>query len=280
MVAALNRSRRLRVEETARHVWNNDWQMHLAGEKAFFTLGHDFVILDLADPAAMQELSRTSLRRFGHSSKRYEELMETFHLNYSCLNCQTKTTLVDGSRRTGTGIPEARKGSLPASRRYYWISVPPALGPVALVGDKAYVSRYWPRELAVLDISDPWRPVEIGLPASGNHTPNWSREENSSIPWPGGVASGPDAVGPGRHPVGPDGVPEAELAGRPLQTAPTQSLGSSRRSPLRHRGQQPRHLQDPPSTTEEVPSVLALQGIHLGRSPDSPADAVTGAGAG
>ena len=61
----------LRLEKTARHVWNvwnNDWQMHLAGEKAFFTLGHDFVVLDLADPAAMHELSRTSLRRFGHSS--------------------------------------------------------------------------------------------------------------------------------------------------------------------------------------------------------------------
>ncbi len=149
----------LRVEETARHVWNNDWEMHLAGEKAFFTLGHDFVVLDLTDPAAMQELSRASLRRFGHSSRRYEELMESFHLQLSQLPDEVASEMEAHER----GLLHRDKDGKPiGNRRYSWISFPPALGPVALAGDKAYVPRFWPRELAVLDISDPRRPVEVG----------------------------------------------------------------------------------------------------------------------
>ena len=148
----------LRVEETARHVWNNDWEMHLAGEKALFTLGHDFVVLDLADPTAMHELSRTSLRRLGHSSKRYEELMESFHLQLSQLPDEVSLDLAGGR----VLVYRSKEEEPAADRRYYRISVPPALGPVALVGDKAYVPRFWPQELAVLDISDPRRPVEVG----------------------------------------------------------------------------------------------------------------------
>lgn len=149
----------LRVEKTARHVWNNDWEMHLAGENAFFTLGHDFVVLDLADPAAMQELSRTPLRRLGHSSRRYEELMESLHLQLSQLPDEIVLDMEAGDRVL---VYRSKEEEPAGDHRYFWISVPPALGPVALVGDRAYVSRFWPRELAVLDISDPRRPVEVG----------------------------------------------------------------------------------------------------------------------
>ena len=148
----------LQIEKTARHVWNNDWQMLLAGEKAFFTLGHDFVILDLADPAAMQELSRTSLSRLGHSSRRYEELMETFHLQLSQLPDEV-TLEMEGQRVLVYSNEEAEPVG---DRRHFWISVPPALASAVLVGDKAYVPRNWLWELAVLDISDPRRPVEVG----------------------------------------------------------------------------------------------------------------------
>ena len=149
----------LRVEKTARHVWHNDWQMHLAGEKAFLTLGHDFVVLDLADPAAMQELSRTPLRRIGDSTRRYEELMESLHLQLSQLPDETVQVMRAGDRVL---VYRSKEEEPAGNRRYFWISVPPALGPVALVGDMAYVSRFWPRELAVLDISDLRRPVEVG----------------------------------------------------------------------------------------------------------------------
>ena len=176
-------AQRLRVEETARHVWNNDWQMHLAGEKAFFTLGHDLVILDLADPAAMQELSRTSLPRFGHSSKRYVELMETFHLQLSQLPDEATLGMESGR----VLVYQSDEGEPVGNRRYYWISVPPALGPVALAGDKAYVSRYWPRELAVYDISDPRRPVEMGYLRRKSHSQLVKRGElvHSLEPWGG-----------------------------------------------------------------------------------------------
>ena len=38
------------IAETAKHVWNNEWEMHIGGPHAFLTLGHDFVVLDLTDP--------------------------------------------------------------------------------------------------------------------------------------------------------------------------------------------------------------------------------------
>ncbi len=174
----------LRVEETARHVWNNDWEMHLAGDKAFLTLGHDLVVLDLADPAAMHELSRTSLRRFGHSSRRYEELMESFHLQLSQLPDEIASEM-EAHRR---GLVHRNKEGEPiGNRRYFWISFPPALGPVALAGNKAYVPRFWPRELAVLDISDPRRPVEVGYlrGKSPSQLVKRGRLVHSLTPWGG-----------------------------------------------------------------------------------------------
>ncbi len=151
----------LRIEETARHVWNDGWEMHLEGENAFLTLGHDFVVLDLADPAAMRELGRTSLRRFGRSSRQYEELMETLHLQVAQLQraqLPVETAFVVRSR----GGPQVHLENEGAhSRRRQWIYVPQALGAVSLVGDKAFSLRHWPRELAVVDISDPRRPMEV-----------------------------------------------------------------------------------------------------------------------
>ena len=68
----------LPIAARAKHVWNNDWEMRLAGPHAFLTLGHDFVVLDLTDPRRPEELSRTPLRRFG-PSKQYEESIEKLH---------------------------------------------------------------------------------------------------------------------------------------------------------------------------------------------------------
>ena len=204
----------LRVEKTARHVWNNDWQMHLAGEKAFFTLGHDFVVLDLADPAAMHELSRTSLRRFAHSSRRYEGLMESFHLQLSQLPDESALDMEAGDRVL---VYRDKEEDPTGDLRYFWISVPPALGPVALVGDKAYVSRFWPRELAVLDISDPRRPVEVGHLRGKSHSHLVQEGElvHSLEPW-GAIRT---------YGVGQDGTLHARTRFRRLQLGVTLSPG-------------------------------------------------------
>ena len=111
--------------------------------------------------------------------------MESFHLQLSQLPDEIALDMASNRVLVYRDKEEDPTGDL----RYYWISVPPALGPVALVGDKAYVSRFWPRELAVLDISDPRRRWRL-VTCLGNHPPNWSSEENSSIPWHRGVVSG------------------------------------------------------------------------------------------
>lgn len=147
----------LRITETARHVWDNDWGIHLAGENAFFTLGYDFVALDLTDPAAMRELSRTPVR-FGPARpyEEYDEQIEAFYLRLA--------QLPEIDKELGGGRElvylEKNRGPL-GTQRSHRIPVPRALGPISLVGDRAYVPRYWPRELAVLDIGDPRRPVEV-----------------------------------------------------------------------------------------------------------------------
>ena len=165
----------LRIEETARHVWNDDWEMHLEGENAFLTLGHDFVVLDLTDPAAMGELGRTSLRRFGRSARQYEEQMEALHLQLAQLQraqLPVETAFVVRSR----GGPEVHLENEGArSQRTQWIYVPQALGTVSLNGDKAYVLRHWPRELAVIDIGDPQRPMEVDYV----RLPRWIAETSS-----------------------------------------------------------------------------------------------------
>lgn len=152
----------LRIEETARHVWNDDWEMNLEGENAFLTLGHDFVVLDLTDPAAMGELGRTSLRRFGRSAKQYEEQMEALHLQLAQLQlAQWPAEVAFVVRgREGPKVHLENEGA-GDRQRTPTIRVPQALGTVSLKGEKAYVLRHWPRELAVIDIGDPRRPMEV-----------------------------------------------------------------------------------------------------------------------
>ena len=117
-------------------------------------MGHDFVVLDLTDPRRPEELSRTPLRRFG-PSKRYEESIEKLHHQ---LSVSFQVMLKEAS--WGLEALEMRQHG-PDGEHFYRIAVPLGLGPISLGGDKAYVQRYWPLELAVLDIADLRRPVEV-----------------------------------------------------------------------------------------------------------------------
>ncbi len=144
----------LPIAERVKHVFNNNWEMRLAGPHAFMTLGHDFVVLDLTDPRRPEELSRTPLRRFG-PSKRYEESIEKLHHQLS-VSFQIRLK----EARWGLEALEMRQHG-PDGEHIYRIAVPPGLGPISLSDDKAYIQRYWPQELAVLDIADLRRPVEV-----------------------------------------------------------------------------------------------------------------------
>ena len=144
----------LPISERDKHVFNNNWEMCLVGPHAFLTLGHDFVVLDLTDPRRPEELSRTPLRRFG-PSKQYEESIEKLHHQ---LSVSFQVSLKEAS--WGLEALEMRQHG-PDGEHIYRIAVPPGLGPISLSGDKAYIQRYWPRELAVLDIADLRRPVEV-----------------------------------------------------------------------------------------------------------------------
>ena len=144
----------LPLAERVKHVFNNNWEMRLAGPHAFLTLGHDFVVLDLTDPRRPEELSRTPLRRFGRS-KQYEESIEKLHHQ---LSVSFRVVLKEAS--WGLEALEMRQHG-PDGEHIYRIAIPPGLGPISLSGDKAYIQRYWPQELAVLDISDLRRPVEV-----------------------------------------------------------------------------------------------------------------------
>ena len=148
----------LPIAERAKHVWNNNWEMHLAGPHAFLTLGHDFVVLDLTDPRRPAELSRTPLRRFGRSNQ-YEESIEKLHhqLAPGVLPESVAQKLEKVGPRLGVFQMSKRT---PDGESFYLIDAP-GLGPISLSGDKAYVQRYWPDELAVLDIADLRRPVEV-----------------------------------------------------------------------------------------------------------------------
>ena len=173
----------------------------------------------------MQELSRASLRRFGHSSRRYEELMESFHLQLSQLPDEVVSKM-EAHRRAL--VHRNKEGEPIGNRRYSWISVPPALGPVALAGDKAYVPRFWPRELAVLDISDPRRPVEVGYLRGESPSQLVKRGKlvHSLAPWGGIRAYSVDQDG---TLLTPTRWRRLQLEGRPQQKAPSQGSGTSGR---------------------------------------------------
>ena len=154
----------LPLAERVKHVFNNNWEMRLAGPHAFLTLGHDFVVLDLTDPRRPAELSRTPLRRFGRS-KQYEESIEKLYhqLTPGALSDSISFRLEMKESSRGWRLPESleMRQHGPDGEHIYRIAVPPGLGPISLSGDKAYIQRYWPQELAVLDISDLRRPVEV-----------------------------------------------------------------------------------------------------------------------
>ena len=122
-------------------------------------MGHDFVVLDLTDPRRPEELSRTPLRRFGRS-RQYEESIEELHrqLAPGVLPDSIAQKLEEAGPRLEVFQMSKRT---PDGKRFYRIAAPPALGPISLSGDRAYIQRYWPEELAVLDISDLRRPVEV-----------------------------------------------------------------------------------------------------------------------
>ena len=149
----------LPLEKTTRHFWDSDWEMRLAGPHAFLTLGHDLVVLDLTDPGRPEELSRTPLRRFGRAAQ-YEELVENLHqqLSPGALPESLAQRLEEAGPELGALYMYQRGAD---GERIYRVAAPPRLGSVTQGGDRAYVQRDWPRELAVVDISDPRQPVEI-----------------------------------------------------------------------------------------------------------------------
>ncbi len=177
----------LPLEERARHVWNYDGEMRLAGPHAFLTLGHDFVVLDLTDPRQPEELSRTPLCRFGHS-KQYEESIEKLHHQLSPGALPDSVAQKLDQAGLSLRVLEMRGWRIDGER-IYRIAAPEGLGPITLGGDRAYVQRHWPVELAVVDISDPRRPVEVdyipggsfyrGLTMDGDfaYAPVWKRIE-------------------------------------------------------------------------------------------------------
>ena len=149
----------LPLEETTRHVWNYDSEIRVAGPHAFLTLGHDFVVLDLTDPGRPEELSRTPLRRFGRAAQ-YEELVEDLHHQLS--PGALPESLMQELEEAGPWLRLLRMSVQETDGlRRYQVSPPPGLSSVTLGGDRAYVERHLPRELAVVDISDPRRPVEV-----------------------------------------------------------------------------------------------------------------------
>ena len=149
----------LPIAERTKHVWNNNWEMRLAGRHAFLTLGHDFVVLDLTDPRRPEELSRTPLRRFGRS-KQYEQSIAELHRQL--VPGVLPDSVAQKLERAGPRLEVFQmRHQTPAGESFYRIAAPPALGPISLSGDKAYIQRYWPEELAVLDIADLRRPVEV-----------------------------------------------------------------------------------------------------------------------
>ena len=133
----------LPIEKVTKHAWNNGWEMRILGPRAFLTLGHDFVVLDLSDPGASGELSRISLRRFGRAIH-YEKMVGEFR------------------RKMSPGSPGEHFIHLESDElQEYVVPAPPGLGPLSVGNSRAYIERHFPREIAVVDISDPRNPVEV-----------------------------------------------------------------------------------------------------------------------
>ena len=153
------------IEETTKHAWNNGWEMSIVGPRAFLALGHDFVVVDLTDPARPDVLSRTPLRRFGRSVH-YEQLVEVFYEQLI-----SKGTPSSGAQILSAGFKSLTMDQLSrdiATLMSYKVSAPPALGPLTVANGSVFIERHLPREIAVLDISDTRKPVEVDyIPRTG-----------------------------------------------------------------------------------------------------------------
>ena len=149
----------MRVEEVEKHAWNNEWAMRFSGSRAFMTLGHDFLILNLAESGHPEILSRTPLRRFGRSV-RYETMIEEFQQQMASGKLPERLERIQA--RAGPRF--ARVFERMMKSRGIQVSAlvaPPSLGPITLAEGRAYVERHLPHEIAILDISDPQEPLEV-----------------------------------------------------------------------------------------------------------------------
>ena len=101
------------------------FKMQVVEHYAFLSTYSGLVILDLADLGRVVEVSRTELEMFDD----YKKLLDVKRENLVIMNL----------RNLGWGrVMDVR-------------------------GDRAYVQRSWPRSMAILDISDLRRPVEVGM---------------------------------------------------------------------------------------------------------------------
>ena len=149
----------MRIEEAEKHAWNNEWAMRFSGSRAFMTLGHDFLVLDLAESGRPEILSRTPLRRFGRSV-RYETMIEEFQQQMASGELPERLERIQakaGPRfaRVFERMMKSRGIQVLAS------AAPPGLGPLTVGNNTVYIERHLPREIAIVDVSDPRKPLEV-----------------------------------------------------------------------------------------------------------------------
>lgn len=156
----------MRVEEAEKHAWDNEWAMRFSGSRAFMTLGHDLLILDLADSGRPEILSRTPLRRFGRSV-RYETMIEEFQQQMASGELPERLKRIQA--KAGPGFARVFERMMQTRGiQMYTHAAPPGLGPLTVDDDRAYIERTLPREIAIVDISDPRKPMEVDyLPWTG-----------------------------------------------------------------------------------------------------------------
>lgn len=155
----LRRIQILTLEEAVKHAWGDEWAIQFAGPRAFLTLGHDFMILDLADSGRPSILSRTPLRRFGRSV-RYETMVQEFHRQLASGEVPERLSRIQ--EKAGPKFARVFERMMQFHGKHaYAHAAPSGLGPLTVEDDRAYVERPLPREIAIVDISDPGKPVEV-----------------------------------------------------------------------------------------------------------------------
>lgn len=148
----------LPIEETTKHVWDHEWEMQIVGSHTFLTLGQEFAVLDLTDPGRPETLSRIPLRRFGRAAT-YEKLVQEFR--EQATSTELTEPLVQMFEEYGPNLAATEKYTYGTHGRHISFVVPPGLGPLTVGNSTAYIERHLPREIAVVDISDPLKPVEV-----------------------------------------------------------------------------------------------------------------------